>query len=408
MQKLLLISNMALWMGAVLAQQSGCPTAITDPTPTPTPSLPVATSCGLIGRNCDVPIGAFPVQVALADFDADNDLDMAVVLFGSDSVAVLLNDGTGTFSLKDTLAVGDSPYSVTVGDFDGDGDPDLAAVGLAAVVGPAVTVLSNQGNASFIPAGNYAVGAVANFVTNADLDGDNDLDLVTTNRLADNLSILMNNGNGTFAAPINITAGTYPKSVVIADLNGDDDPDLAVANQGSDNISILINAGGGVFNSPVNFAVGNNPSSLAAGDFDGDGDLDLAVSNEGEFDDADLDEVTILLNDGAGAFVTVAGMAVGVNPRGIAIGDLDSDGDPDVVVADSGISQDTSTIAVLLNNGNGTFTAAARWATGWGPESVTLGDLDGDGDLDAATANSVSNDVSLLANNGSGGFSPVD
>ncbi|MHC4795435.1 MAG: FG-GAP repeat domain-containing protein [Planctomycetota bacterium] len=395
--KLLWLSKMALWMGAVIAQQSGCPTPTPDPTPTPRP--PVLTSCGLIGRNCNVTMGTSPIEVAFEDFDADNHLDMAVALYGSDGVAVLLNDGAGTFALEDTLAVGDSPYSVTVGDFDGDGNPDLAAVALANIVGPAVTVFSNQGNASFIPAGTLDLGAVANFVTNGDLDGDNNLDLVTVHELDNSLSTLMNNGDGTFAGATEITTGIGPKSVVIADLGGDSGQDLAVANAGSDDISILINAGGGTFNSPVNFAVGNNPSSLAAGDFDGDGDLDLAVANEGEFEDADLDKVSILLKDGTGAFVTVANIPVGVNPRDIAVGDLDSDNDLDLVVANSGYTQDTSTIAVLLNNGDGTFAAAVRWSTGWAPNSVALGDLDGDG---------VTNDVTLLANDGNGGFAPTD
>jgi len=348
------------------------------------------------------------MEVALGDFDFDTDLDMAVVLFGSDGVAVLLNDGAGTFSLADTLAVGDGPYSVTAGDFDGDGDRDLASVAMANIVGPAAVILSNQGNASFIPGGNYSTGMVANFLTNGDFDGDNDLDLVTTNELSNSLSILMNNGDGTFASAVGVTAGTGPKHVAVADMDGNGDLDLAVANSGSDNISILVNTGDGTFNSPVNYAVGNNPSSVAAGDFDGDGDLDLAVANEGEFDDADLDEVSILFKDGTGAFVTVANIAVGVNPRDVAVGDLDSDGDADLVVANNGYSQDTSTVAVLLNNGDGTFAAAVRWLTGWGPESVALGDLDGDNDLDVVTANSVTNDVTLLANDGNGGFSSID
>ena len=159
-----------------------------------------------------------------------------------------------------------------------------------------------------------------------------------------------------------------------------------------------------VFASAVNFAVGHTPSAVAAADFDGDGDADLAVASHGDFDDPDLDDVSILINDGAGSFSTAATLAVGVNPRAIATGDVDGDADVDLVISNYGTGQETSTIAVLAGNGDGTFAAAVNWPTGWAPQDVVLGDFDGDGDLDAATANYGSSDVSLLANDGSGGF----
>jgi len=384
----------------ILVLSAGC--SGTDLTGPPRP--PDVTACGLIGRDCDVVRGTRPWAAGLADLDADADLDLAVVLHGSDGVALWLNDGSGAFIATDVLVVGDSPRSVSVGDFDGDGDPDLAVTGLVSVVGPAVSVLANQGNATFAPAANFPTGHVSTFVTAADLDGDGSLDLVTADEGADSLSILLNNGDGTFAEPRITTAGAAPASIAGADLDGDGDVDLAVANRASDDVSILINIGDGTFRPAVNCAVGDVPGAIAAGDFDGDGDLDLATANEGGFDDPDLDDVSVLINDGTGAFYAAATLAVGVNPYAITSGDLDGDADVDLVVANHGITGDTSTIAVLRNHGDGTFAPAVSWPAGWGPESVVLGDLDGDGDLDAVTANSLANNVSFLANDGSGEF----
>ncbi|MEW5701557.1 MAG: FG-GAP-like repeat-containing protein [Candidatus Zixiibacteriota bacterium] len=124
----------------------------------------------------------------------------------------------------------------------------------------------------------------------ADLDGDDDSDLVVANYLSDNVSMLKNNGDGTFAAAVNYPAGSGPLSVVAADLDGDGDADLAVANFNGDNVSLLKNRGGGVFDPAGSLGVGDGPRSVFAADLDGDGDVDLAVAN------SLTDDVSILFN----------------------------------------------------------------------------------------------------------------
>jgi len=127
-----------------------------------------------MGRDCDVVTGTLPFTVVLADLDADDDLDLAVTLTGSESVAVFLNDGAGTFAEPSILPVGDGAYSAAASDLDGDGDTDLAVANLVSILGPAVSVLGNEGDATFAPAVNFALGGVAIFVTAGDLDGDAD------------------------------------------------------------------------------------------------------------------------------------------------------------------------------------------------------------------------------------------
>ena len=112
------------------------------------------------------------------------------------------------------------------------------------------------------------------------------------------------------------------------------------------------------------FPTGTNPVSNATADLDGDGHLDLLTANYIS------DNVSVLLNNGTGAFVAGAPVAVGNGPREIEAGDLDGDGDIDFVVS----NYSGNSVSVRLNNGNGTFTPAAtsrsgpfreasRWAT---------------------------------------------
>ena len=131
--------------------------------------------------------------------------------------------------------------------------------------------------------------------------------------------------------------------------------------------------------------------SLAVGDLNG-GTPDLVVGNYGS------GTVAVLLNNGNGTFATAATYgAGGANPRGVAVADINGDGSPDVVVANN----DNGTVGVLLNNGNGTFAAATTFSTGSGaagPFGVTVGDFNGDGKPDVAVTNASSSSVAVLLN----------
>jgi hypothetical protein len=121
---------------------------------------------------------------------------------------------------------------------DGDSDPDIA---VANSWGNDVSILKNNGDATFQPAVNYETGNSPFCVFGADLDGDGSLDLAVANYQTDNVSILKNNGDATFQAPVDCGVGDYPISVFCADLDGDADLDLAVANSEDDSVSILMN-----------------------------------------------------------------------------------------------------------------------------------------------------------------------
>ncbi|GAB4020025.1 FG-GAP-like repeat-containing protein [Spirosoma koreense] len=249
------------------------------------------------------------------------------------------------------------------------------------------------------------VGDYPQNVAVGDVDGDGDLDLLCANQYSNSVSVRLNNGSGNFIAPaINPELGVrnYPQGVALGDVDGDGDLDLLCANSFSDNVSVRLNDGTGNFTPPAinpEFGVGGTPYSVALGDVDGDGDLDVVTANYNG------NTVSVRLNDGGGNFTAPAvnpEPGVGNYPQSVALGDVDGDGDLDLVTANSF----SDNVSVRLNDGTGNFTPPAitpEIVVGSNPVSVALGDVDGDGDLDLLTANG-SSTVSVRLNNGLGNF----
>jgi len=161
-----------------------------------------------------------------------------------------------------------------------------------------------------------------------------------------------------------------------------------------------------LFPTSVEYGLGAAPFSVTAADLDDDGDLDLATAN------LQNDDVSVLLNNGGGAFAEDVRYGAGDGPQSLFATDLDSDGDVDLTTANS----NSDDVSALLNNGDGTFAADVLYGAGDYPISVTAADLDGDGNIDLAVANYDSNNISVLLNcapcdgdaNGDGVVDPLD
>src|SRR5262249_11713876 len=156
-----------------------------------------------------------------------------------------------------------------------------------------------------------------------------------------------------------------------------------VANSDDNNVSVLLGNGDGTFQSAVNYVVGKSPDFVSLSDLNGDGNLDLAVTNQRD------STVSVLLGDGHGGFAPAPGAPakVGSFPDSVAVGDFNGDGRPDLAVSNSS----KNNLNLLLGNGDGTFQAAGTFAVGPSPQSVAVGDFNGDGIPDLVAANSGSN-----------------
>jgi len=348
---------------------------------------------GTFAPDSVYPAGDGPRSVFAADLDGDGDLDLATISGDPGEVWVLLNNGDGTFANDSVYLVYYDPFSIFAADLDGDGDLDLAVAIEEGEYMGSVSVLLNNGDGTFAPYSRYTVSGAASSVFATDLDGDGDLDLATADYfLSGTVSVLLNNGDGTFGPHSIYLVGAGPFSVFAADFDGDGALDLATANATrpywDSTVSVLLNNKDGTFGPYSVYLVGDTPWSLFAADLDGNGDPDLVTA------DTRSDSTSVLLNNGDGTFAPRSVYPVGDEPVSIFVADLDGDGDLDLATANTG----SDSVSILLNDGDGSFVPDSAYPAGDGPRSVFAADLDGDGDLDLATANYGSDNVSVLLN----------
>lgn len=346
--------------------------------------------------------GSIPNGQKLAVGDVNNDgvVDL-VSTNAASSVYVLLATGPGTYAPAVPYFVNsDRLNGVALADFDGDGFLDIA------VANPnndrpraAVQVLLNDGDGTFGVATSWRFSDRPEFVVATDINGDGNADLVVADQRRSGfqnlLGVRLGNGDGTFGTATLLNAADFPRRLIADDLDGDGDADVALAH--SSGVDVFLNVAGELA-LPVTYAgFVDDTSDLTLGDADNDGDLDLLVLARPDGSTPPI--IGFLANDGFGIFAD----PVFVDDRGFSYASLDAadingDGNVDCVAITGG------TTSLWLGDGLGGFTRAADLDGASNRFDIALTDLDNDGDPDVATTG---NSVAEVRLNQCVAFPPV-
>lgn len=308
------------------------------------------------------------------DIEQDGDLDLVIASQGPNKI--LLNNGSGEFTLLQNSILDRFSYNsqdVAVADFNGDGRFDLFFGNAADQSNQQINEFYiNQGNVSFTnDIGLIPVSGISNAALARDLNNDGFIDILIGNS-GQNI-ILINNGNARF---FNETGQRLPsrfdltRDIEVGDISGNGFPDIIVANETDDN-RILANNGSGIFldqtgsRLPIITAI-EETREVELADVDGDGDLDIYYSNVRIFESGADPQDRLLINNGQGIFTDVTSSQLPVktsNTFDSDFVDIDGDGDLDIVTGNF-----NGGIQVFINNGAGTFSDDTE---NWLPEGLT-------------------------------------
>ncbi len=327
----------------------------------------------------------WPRRAALADVDGDGDRDAFLTSQTLDSDRLLLNDGRGVFTdAPQPLPQNGRSHTVALGDVDGDGDVD------AAIAANGVTrLLLGDGAGGFTEVTATHMPPLSTNTQDlelADFDGDGDLDLVEANWFSSS-ALLLNDGSGRFSLGANLSSTSRrTRAVASVDIDGDGDLDLVFGNDW-DPATLFRNDGPAGFVDVTTTQLPGaaaNAFDLVAADVDGDGDSDLVFVVFAY----QAQSSTLFVNDGAGTFVDATAGRLPATMSGWHVHALDYDGDGDLDLVSGG----SDGLSVLENDGQGRFTTAQSLAVltwqSFAPElhPVAAGDVDDDGDADLLLA----------------------
>jgi len=337
----------------------------------------------------------------IGDINIDGSLDLVTANGSPGTISVLIGDGGGKF---DTIAdinlkavIEDSADWVNVADLNGDGFLDVVAL-----VGD-VAVLLGDGTGNFGPGTHFSSGIDGFSMSGAigDFNGDRVPDLAVIRVTAESkIAVLLGDGNGGFSPANIIPIAELPISLATADFDKDGNADLAAttrdATAKSKHISVLFGNGIGGFNStktyaPVPSGIYPKLGSLAIADLNGDGSLE-PVFVVGRSDGTS--SVSALFGDGTDNFGSLTNLVDGFDSRFLTIGDINSDGLPDIIVTSSVTG--TGVVSISLANGGGAFGPVMNFATEIGSRSVVSGDINRDGLLDLAIGTTGSSTFTVL------------
>jgi hypothetical protein len=338
-----------------------------------------------------------PHTVAFGDLNRDGNLDL-VLGNQNNGISVFLGNGDGTFGPERIVSLTPPMTSdqVAVGDLNGDGKLDIAVNESSGANKGLIGILLGNGDGTFtampdvslpLSPGNNAALALG------DLNGDGKLDLVVTGTSMAQAYVLLGNGDGTFAAPVSIGSVDQPQSLALADFNGDGKVDVALPDFNNKAVAIIIGNGDGTFQPQQEYQTNGYAGFLVVADFDKDGHPDIAVANEGPFGTTGSG-IAILRNNGDGTFASPVTYGAGQNFFYLATDDFNGDGKLDLITT---VNQPSRQALIFLGNGDSTFSAVPVSAPISTANSIAVADINSDGAPDLFVQNSgASNTIAIL------------
>ncbi len=309
-------------------------------------------------------VGQDPSDIVIMDVDVDGYLDLVITNGTDNTVSIMLNDGSGGYSSATTLATGSYPSSIVAGDFDNQNGMDFVVTNYS---DNDIRVFTNNGSGTFSTA-DYAAGSGAVDAVVADFDGDGYLDIAVHNRSAGNEQIFLNDGDGTFTSAGTISTTSNMNRIFAADLDNDDDIDIISGGAGY-GLYTSLNNGDATFAAAISTSIPSYDVEFV--DLNGNNYLDLVVS------DYNSNEVSVHLNDGDGTFGVATNYTVS-KAHELSIVDVNDDGDMDIVA----LNFSEKSGQVLVNGGSGTFTTGQTFDVGATPDRMEFADLNEDGQMD--------------------------
>lgn len=360
-----------------------------DPNPPPgdaadAPPPDLTNSCGVpFHPKADYQTGVNPYTVTLADLDNQNGVDILVANMGPDSVSILINNGNGIFSPRNSipLAVNSDPLAVAAVHLDGDAFLDIVVIlyGTSGFV-----TLPGNGDGTFGQITETVINGQPMAIATGNLDNNSfeDVAIVSATGV---MRVYYNNGSGTFGSMSTFTTGSSPRDVALADVTNDGKLDAVITHYGDNTIDTFRGTDSG-FDPPVpNITM--KPQRFDLGFIDGDGNLDAVVGNDVEH------TIHVMLGNGTGQFATSQVIPIGSQAFGAVLGRLGSGMQTDMV-----ISQYSTAATVLLADGDGAgrFAGVTPLTIGGSSSFALIGDVDNQPPLDIVTANYTTGSVSVL------------
>ncbi len=349
----------------------------------------------------------FPISdttsVALGDVNGDGAVDALVVNNFNEANQIWLNEGTGQFTLQPDTLGHTAGLSTVLGDLDSDGDLDAVISDLFLGINE---IWFNNGAGVFTRSSQVISATDTLSLALGDVNGDGDLDIFFGRNpsLSDGSNLLwLNDGHGLFTDSNQSLGNTYTYGLALGDLDGDGDLDAFAANGGpffDQPNQVWLNDGTGLFTDPYPGLGYAGSTGVALGDLNDDGQLDAFITNH------DIQPNEVWFNTGDGNF-TDSGQRLGhSNSWVVDLGDLDGDGDLDAFVGNTDLALTGANEAnrIWLNDGHGNFSGTPQHLGQATSAAVALSDLDGDGDLDAFIGNV---DEEVINSNGQGELNKV-